>query len=726
MNRILLLFSFSLFSLLRLSAQAPQINWQRCLGGSDGDFGQAVLLTSDDHYLVVSSTNSMDGDVDDKPAQTDIWILKLDANGNTLWQLVVGGLYPDFGIDATECSDGGFAILGRSYMDASGNDNDLRITRLSRDGALLWDKTYGGSYSDQGNAILETPDQGFLVAGVTHSSDGDIVSQHHGNADAWLLKLDAGGKIEWEHCYGGSDNDWANSIIACREGGYLFAGFTASDDGDLSPTNMDGNAFWAVKLNEQGSIEWQWRHSRSPYDHLNAVIQARDGSYVACGQTYHNAQGLWDSYLVKFNPAGQMVAEWSSETLYPDYFFDLCETAEGNIVACGIGSQDPHMIPFDASLYKFNLNDLSLQWVDFYGGNERDAAYSIALCPDSGFVLCGITKSNDGDVSGNHGDYDNWILKLDPEPLKIFGAPILCPGEENWYRQNRPYACDWYLDDLFQTYADSFRTSFVSAGTYRLKACYEVPGRVYCDSVLLEVKARPQLNLPESTAACAPLEMTVCPGALQPGLQFRWSNGSTDSCIVVKTPGWHTTTASSEYCSTTDSIRVVEYPLPDFRILQPDTLCMDDQHPLTLLAEPDSFPLYSWNGGLSIDTWMEVYTDDPVSLEVTNSQGCSREIRFKPLNGCPMTWYIPDAFSPNGDNLNDSFRVEGFGIASYEISVTDRWGEVLYTGKDGVWDGRFRGKPVPNGLYLVLIRLEPENPTLSKPQNLKMMLKVIR
>ena len=125
----------------------------------------------------------------------------------------------------------------------------------AQEAVIQWQKCLGGSNEDRAFSIQLTSDGGYIVAGDTESINGDV-SDNHGNRDAWVVKLDNTGNIEWQKCLGGNNNDIARCIIQTSDGGYIATGDTYSNDGDVSGNNGVSDA-WVVKLDGTGNIEWQ-------------------------------------------------------------------------------------------------------------------------------------------------------------------------------------------------------------------------------------------------------------------------------------------------------------------------------------------------------------------------------------------------------------------------------------------------------------------------------------
>ncbi|HET7152806.1 MAG TPA: T9SS type A sorting domain-containing protein [Candidatus Kapabacteria bacterium] len=240
---------------------AGNILWEKSLGGTAFDAPFALTATDDSAYVLAGDCSSNDGVVTGNHGGSDIWVVKIDATGNILWENSFGSSFNEDMNSVTLATDGGY-IVGCSAYGTGGNitvhyghndEYDIWVFKLSRAGALVWQKSYGGNGRDYEQDVHATNDNGCLIAGYSTSNDIDV-SGHHGdttNYDAWVVKVDSLGTIEWQRSLGGTAMEGASSIIPTRDGGVAFAGNTQSGDGDLANLsraplgNEDG---WIVKL----------------------------------------------------------------------------------------------------------------------------------------------------------------------------------------------------------------------------------------------------------------------------------------------------------------------------------------------------------------------------------------------------------------------------------------------------------------------------------------------
>jgi hypothetical protein len=192
------------------------IAWAKSLGGSLDDEAYKIIQTIDGGYIAVGSSESDDGDIGNNNGMRDCWIVKLDELGNIEWETSVGGTGNDTPHDIQQTLDGGY-ILGAfstsSDGDVGGNSGmrDFWIVKLNSIGDIIWETNLGGSKDDILESIKQTSDGGYVAAGFSLSSDEDV-AENNGHADAWVVKLDALGNLEWETNIGGANNDIAASI----------------------------------------------------------------------------------------------------------------------------------------------------------------------------------------------------------------------------------------------------------------------------------------------------------------------------------------------------------------------------------------------------------------------------------------------------------------------------------------------------------------------------------
>jgi hypothetical protein len=351
------------------------------------------------------------------------------------WQRSIGGLAHDFCRNVLQTSDGGFITVGSSSSndgDISGNHGsfDISVVKLTNAGIIEWQKSYGGTNSDNAGSIQKTADGGYIIAGTTFSNDGDVAGHHGGfGSDYWIIKITSNGTIEWQKCLGGTNSDSASIALQTHDGGYIVGGNASSIDGNVTGIHNDIGStgpsdYWIVKLNASGNIVWQKCYGSNSSDYLNSIALTSDGGYILNGEiqqlsgnvTAH--YGDFDYWVVKINSTG--VIEWQ-KTLggsHWDTGVEVIQNSEGNYIVCGFSTSNDRDITAvhgggDAWVVKLDTIG-NIIWQKALGGTGADYLYSIRQTLDGGYVLSGDTTSDDGDASGHHGinTLDCWVIKL--------------------------------------------------------------------------------------------------------------------------------------------------------------------------------------------------------------------------------------------------------------------------------------------------------------------------
>jgi hypothetical protein len=414
-----------MFSLSPSFAQAPLIEWQKTLGGSGVDAAYSIQQTADGGYIVAGYSESNDGDVTGNHGGYDYWVVKLDSSGNIQWQKSLGGSDDDFANSIQQTADGGYIVAGRSSSndgDVTGNHggNDYWVVKLDDSGNIQWQKSLGGSDDDFANSIQQTADGGYIVAGESNSNNGDVTG-NHGFFDCWVVKLDGNGNIQWQKSLGGSDDDSALSIQQTTDGGYIVAGNSMSTDGDVTDNHGFWD-YWVVKLDDSGNIQWQKNLGGTDSDVAYSIQQTADGGYIVAGQSDSNDgdvtgnHGILDYWVVKLDGSGNIQWQKSLGGSVFDYAYSIQQTTDGGYIVAGRSSSNDGDITGNHGGDDYWVVKLdgsgNIQWQKSLGGSGVDRAYTIQQTVDGGYIVAGSSNSSDGDVTGNHGGADYWIVKL--------------------------------------------------------------------------------------------------------------------------------------------------------------------------------------------------------------------------------------------------------------------------------------------------------------------------
>ncbi len=439
------IFALNILNLTSLSSQ-PTIQWQRSLGGSSVEEAASVQQTSDGGYIVAGLARSNNGDVSGIHGETDFWIIKLNDTGQIQWQKALGGTSYDVAYSVQQTNDEGYIVAGKTLSndgDVSGNhgDYDVWVVKLNNNGIIEWQKTLGGTGEDVAQSIRQTHEGGYVLAGWSYSSDGDVI----GNTGFhfWIVKLNNLGTLEWQNSFGGSSGEMAHSIVQTHDGGYIVAGETYSNDGDVSGSHGDSE-FWVVKISNIGEIEWQKTLGGCCIEQAFSIAQTNEGGYIVVGTTgsYNSGQvsggyGFFDCWVVKLNEFGDIQWQKALGGNAEDYGRYIQQTSDQGYIVIGTTySTDGDVTQNDGGVdyWIVKLDNFGqIQWQKTLGGSDTEIASSVQQTSDGGYILSGYTHSNDGDVSGFHGSRDGWVVKLSPLssptssppsiPLEIYPNP---------------------------------------------------------------------------------------------------------------------------------------------------------------------------------------------------------------------------------------------------------------------------------------------------------------
>lgn len=315
------------------------LEWQKCLGGTEYEAGLSIAAYADGSSLMAGYVVSNDGDVSGNHGGGDAWLVKLDSSGGIVWQKCLGGTGNDVFYSVFATPDGGAIATGSSASpdgDVSGNhgDHDVWVVKVNATGDIEWQKCFGGSALDVGLAIDTAPGGGYIIAGVTESADGDV-SGAHGGKEMWVVKLSANGTLEWQKCAGGTLNEVGTSLTVTSSGGYLVAGYTTSINGDVTGNNGNEDA-WVVKLDASGNMEWQQCYGGSNYDRAYGIKSGANGSFFFTGYSdYTLVTTPPDLWVVKANEAGLIQGSVISGGTGTDQGAMLEVLSGGNVVVAG-------------------------------------------------------------------------------------------------------------------------------------------------------------------------------------------------------------------------------------------------------------------------------------------------------------------------------------------------------------------------------------------------------
>ena len=297
------------------------ILWQKDVGGSLNDELRSVRLTPDGGYLLGGTSMSpASGDKSENAffLTNDFWVVKLDSASNVEWEKTIGGADQELLSDIQVLTDGNCMLVGQSASGISGNKTvkkygsyDYWLVKINpADGALLWQKTYGGSLGDTYPKMALTSDGGFIISGSSESNTTGVKTENcFGDDDYWVIKCNSAGNIQWQKTIGGSMWDYAYSIAVAADNGFLIGGYSISPVSGLKSESSSQDDYWVVKLDQFGNIDWQNTLGGSGPDQCRKVLSTLDGGYFYGGDSdsnispdkSENGSGFW---CLKIAPEG--------------------------------------------------------------------------------------------------------------------------------------------------------------------------------------------------------------------------------------------------------------------------------------------------------------------------------------------------------------------------------------------------------------------------------------
>jgi hypothetical protein len=299
---------------------------------------------------------------------------------------------------------------------------------LSQTPQVIWSKTFGGSNKDYGNCIRQTFDSGFIAIGRTYSSDGQVTG-YHGVEDIWVIRLSKDGTLLWQKCLGSSGIDQGLNIIQTADSGFAFTGYVWGSDGDVT-NYFGGQDVWVGKLDKNGTLTWAKSYGGSHFDAGYAIQQTSDGGYiVACATASNdnevtgNHGGTTDGWILKINDTGAVGWSKCYGGSNEDIINSIYQTADGGYIASGYtrsSDGDVAVNRGDYDYWVFKINDTgSIVWEQTYGGSNSDMATMMSPV-NNAYVVTGESNSIDGDITNHFGGNDMWNIKIDSAGNKIW------------------------------------------------------------------------------------------------------------------------------------------------------------------------------------------------------------------------------------------------------------------------------------------------------------------
>ena len=354
--------------------------WERTYGGA-GDDRAFYATTVAEGFVVVGSSTSFQQD------KTVAWVLKLDHDGNALWnQTFFEGASSEF--RHVLCLDDGFLLVGNVFL-PSGN-TDGYVVRVNGEGNMIWNRIFGGENVDKLFSSVETQD-GFVLVGLTQSFGND--------SDIWVVKIDVDGSEVWNRTYGGAMEDAGRAIKSTEGNHYVVAGYTNSmGNGDYD--------FLLLKIDASGNMAWNKTYGGSQSDKAYAIAETAGGCVVG-GDTRSKGEGESDAWIIKVDVNGELI--WERTAGGEGFDMPTCVTVSdyggyimgGFTFSFGNGERD---------FWLFKVDDAgNVLWSPTVGRSAFEEAYAALEVAENEFVMIGWTNSI------GQGHYDFYVAKVSVE-----------------------------------------------------------------------------------------------------------------------------------------------------------------------------------------------------------------------------------------------------------------------------------------------------------------------
>lgn len=388
-------------------------------------------------------------DWDTTLSTNDYWIIKIDSVGNKEWEKRFGGLSDDELSTVIQSSDGNYMLEGISLSGIGGDKTqpawgggDYWVIKVDSQGNKLWDKRFGGTLLDEPEQLLQAKDRGYTMVGFSNSGIGGDKTQPNwdtteSNYDYWVVKIDSVGNKQWDKRYGGIGDDFASSIVQTRDGGYIIGGTSRSDSsGDKTqPTWNSTDDYWIIKIDSAGNKEWDKDFGGSGFDWLNAIGQTNDGGFIIGGYSNSPADGNKsqsdidttgqsnDYWIVKIDSAGNKQWDKDFGGLKDDNLQSVSQTfddgyllsghsssnAGGDKVENNLGYIQVWLIKTDSSGKKQWDKTILTTGFDWgYAIQTKDSCYAVGVHTNAG--IGGYKTQPDWDTTDSTDDY--WIVKF--------------------------------------------------------------------------------------------------------------------------------------------------------------------------------------------------------------------------------------------------------------------------------------------------------------------------
>jgi hypothetical protein len=346
----------------------PSSSWQRTYGTSSSDAARSVVAVDNEGFVMAGWTKAT------VSGNEDFYYMKVNTSSKFIWDGEFGGTGVDYAWSIVQAPDNGFAIAGLTYSTGAGN-SDVQLTKIDQAGSHVWDKAYGGPGWEEGYAVKTTVDGGYILTGW---------SQTYGLRDLYLVKTNSSGDTLWTRKFGGAANETGYDVCRADQNGFVVVGGTESYGAGQQDV-------YRLRVADGGDSLWSRTYGGAGREFAASVVPSGTGGYLMAGATQSFGAGGYDVYAVMTDANGDSLWAEAFGGAGDDIAWAAAPTSDGGFVlvgetdSYGAGQKDVYLIKLD--------NSGSLLWQRTFGGPLGDAGYSVAPLSGGGFIVAGWTKS---------------------------------------------------------------------------------------------------------------------------------------------------------------------------------------------------------------------------------------------------------------------------------------------------------------------------------------------
>ncbi|MBI2968529.1 MAG: caspase family protein [Bacteroidetes bacterium] len=377
------------------SAQ-PQVEWEYSFGKSGYDKVYSVVSNSMSEYLIAGSTWNKPGE------NYDGLLIKLDFNGNKIWEKVYGAAGTEIITSVTALPAGGYLAAGYTSSKGAGSD-DFWIIKVSESGMMEWERVYGKQFEDKARDIYLTKKGEILVTGQQMTQSSSTIGM-------WVMKLDSAGEMIWEKCFNRHFRCYGESVREVNDM-YIITGYfepwSSKDDEKYS----DDKAI-VLALDKNGDIVWEKIFGGEKEDRASSAVITGNNEIAVAGYTSSKGKGYKDVWLMKLNSKGEMIWEQTWGDISDDEANCIAET-DGGLTICG-STSSRESNSSDLVLLRYSKNG-TLLWSKVQPTDLNEDPSGILSTADGGLLVAAVQCT--------HYLYDSRPVKCKMYVAKFPGTP---------------------------------------------------------------------------------------------------------------------------------------------------------------------------------------------------------------------------------------------------------------------------------------------------------------